>query len=244
MHPKLTSDFRRYTLITLGGLALAFTFIRIFVFKLPETPRYLLSQGRDQDAVDAVNHVARQNGKPEPLTIGMLREIDARLGNSTNEEGETTRMSTKEIVKENMQAFRGEHYRALFATRKLARQTLIIWLIWLTVGKLRLNSTLRISTDTLSRNRVPFVLCILAFLFGNQVYRNHLVVPDISELLHHVSCRHRWSLVCRSRRQHSTRATLDDGRFSSCHCGLSVCICQRHQPVRRPRLFLHYQFTG
>ncbi|KAJ5326257.1 uncharacterized protein N7506_009359 [Penicillium brevicompactum] len=124
----------RYTLITLGGLALAFTFIRIFVFKLPETPRYLLSQGRDQDAVDAVNHVARQNGKPEPLTIGMLREIDARLGNSTNEEGETTRMSTKEIVKENMQAFRGEHYRALFATRKLARQTLIIWLIWLTVG--------------------------------------------------------------------------------------------------------------
>ncbi|CAG8217498.1 unnamed protein product [Penicillium olsonii] len=124
----------RYTLITLGGLALAFTFIRIFVFKLPETPRYLLSQGRDEDAVNAVNHVARQNGKPEPLTIGMLRDIDARLGNQTDGEAGATRMSTKEIVKENMQAFRGEHYRALFATRELGRQTLIIWLIWLTVG--------------------------------------------------------------------------------------------------------------
>jgi hypothetical protein len=119
----------------LGGLALAFTFIRIFVFKLPETPRYLLSQGRDQDAVNAVNHVARQNGKPEPLTVGMLREIDARLGQVVNEDGETTKMSTKEIVKENMQAFRGEHYRALFASRKLGRQTLIIWAIWLTVGE-------------------------------------------------------------------------------------------------------------
>lgn len=64
----------------------------------------------------------------------MLQEIDARFGN-TPSEGESKRMSTKEIVKENMQAFRGEHYRALFATPKLGRQTLIIWAIWLTVGK-------------------------------------------------------------------------------------------------------------
>ncbi|KAJ5364383.1 glucose transporter [Penicillium cataractarum] len=124
----------RYTMITLGAMSLAFTFIRIFVFKLPETPRFLLSQGRDQDAVDAVNYVARQNGKPEPLTIGMLREIDARLGSVSTEDGGTTRLSTKEIISENMQAFRGEHYRALFATRKLSRHTIIIWGIWLTVG--------------------------------------------------------------------------------------------------------------
>ncbi|KAJ5083767.1 hypothetical protein N7456_013194 [Penicillium angulare] len=124
----------RYTMITVGALSLAFTFIRIFAFKLPETPRYLLSQGRDQDAVDAVNYVARQNGKPEPLTIGMLREIDARLGMIVNEEEPRTKLSVKEIVSENMEAFRGGHYRALFATKKLARQTIIIWAIWLTVG--------------------------------------------------------------------------------------------------------------
>lgn len=136
---SLTRITRRYTLITLGGLALTFTFVRIFVFKLPETPRYLLSQGRDQDAVNAVNHVARQNGKPEPLTIAMLRDIDIRMGTQVHKEGETNRMNTKEIIKENMQAFRGEHYRALFATRKLGRQTIIIWAIWLTVGELCFN---------------------------------------------------------------------------------------------------------
>lgn len=65
----------------------------------------------------------------------MLQEIDARFGNTPSEEGESKRMSTKDIVKENMQAFRGGHYRALFATKKLGRQTLIIWAIWLTVGK-------------------------------------------------------------------------------------------------------------
>ncbi|KAI9926966.1 hypothetical protein AWENTII_010799 [Aspergillus wentii] len=122
----------RYTLITIGGLSLVFTFCRIFVFRLPETPRYLLSKGKDQAAVDAVNYVARQNAKPEPLTIGMLQEIDARLGTSTA--SQPASLSTKEIIKENLQAFRGSHYRALFATKKLAIHTVIIWAIWLTIG--------------------------------------------------------------------------------------------------------------
>ncbi|CAI7639529.1 unnamed protein product [Penicillium pancosmium] len=124
----------RYTLIVLGGLALCFTFIRLFIFKLPETPRYLLSQGRDEEAVEAVNYVARQNGKPEPLTIGMMREIDSRLGNLSENGDEAAKLSKKEILAETMQAFKGEHFRALFATRKFSQQTLIIWAIWLTVG--------------------------------------------------------------------------------------------------------------
>ncbi|KAG2421295.1 hypothetical protein HFD88_005269 [Aspergillus terreus] len=123
----------RYTLITLGALSLAFTFIRIFVFKLPETPRYLLSQGKDQAAVDAVNYVARQNGKEEPLTIGMLRDIDYRLGTASPER-EATGLSTTEIIRENFKDFRGSHYRALFATRQLSRHTILVWVIWLTIG--------------------------------------------------------------------------------------------------------------
>lgn len=120
-------------MITLGALSLAFTFIRIFVFKLPETPRYLLSQGKDQAAVDAVNYVARQNGKEEPLTIGMLRDIDYRLGTASPER-EATGLSTTEIIRENFKDFRGSHYRALFATRQLSRHTILVWVIWLTIG--------------------------------------------------------------------------------------------------------------
>ncbi|OOF93958.1 hypothetical protein ASPCADRAFT_516918 [Aspergillus carbonarius ITEM 5010] len=125
----------RYTLITLGALSLAFTCIRWFVFKLPETPRYLLSKGKDQAAVDAVNYVARENGKPEPLTIDMFQEIDARLGIT---QGESTTegpgLTTKQIIQENMKDFRSTHYQALFATRKLGIHTTIIWAIWLTIG--------------------------------------------------------------------------------------------------------------
>ncbi|KAL4930433.1 uncharacterized protein BDV17DRAFT_280717 [Aspergillus undulatus] len=122
----------RYTLITLGALSLAFTILRVLVVKIPETPRYLLSQGKDQAVVDAVNYVARQNGKPEPMTLSMLQAIDVRLGipPATEEAG----MSTKEIMKENLKEFRGEHYKALFATRKLSLHTGLIWAIWLIIG--------------------------------------------------------------------------------------------------------------
>lgn len=134
-------------MITLGGLALVFTFYRIFIFKLPETPRYLLSKGRDKEAVDAVNYVARRNGKPEPLTLAMLEEIDIQLGvvdpnnrdnnsnnNDNNNNGGNTGLSNKEILKENLKSFHGVQYKALFATRKLGIHTTITWFIWLTIG--------------------------------------------------------------------------------------------------------------
>lgn len=125
----------RYTLITLGGLALVFTFVRTFVFKMPETPRYLLSQGRDKEAVDAVNYVARRNGKPEPLTLDMLQAIDIQLGVEVhNDSDRSTGLSKREILRENLESFHGVKYKALFATRKLAQHTALTWFIWLTIG--------------------------------------------------------------------------------------------------------------
>ena len=103
------------------------------MFKMPETPRYLLSKGRDKDAVDAVNHVARQNKKPEPLTIGMLESIDRHF--STESSPANAGLSNREIIRETMQDFKGAHYKALFATKRLSLHTTLIWLIWLTIGK-------------------------------------------------------------------------------------------------------------
>ena len=119
--------------------------------------------------MEAVNYVARQNGKPEPLTIGMLREIDARLGMASQNAGQAEKLSTKQILAENMQAFKGEHYRALFATRKLSRQTIIIWAIWLTVGKCYVEDTLLACTLLTCINQVlPIHFTSIFFLHISQ----------------------------------------------------------------------------
>lgn len=121
-------------MITLGALAIAFGIIRIFVFKMPESPRYLLSKGQDAEAVAAVNYIARFNGKPETLTLAMLEEIDATLGIAAADPDAKKGLSHRAIVRENLKDYKGANYKHLFATRKFAVHTSLTWLIWLTIG--------------------------------------------------------------------------------------------------------------
>ncbi|RQM07421.1 hypothetical protein DH86_00003210 [Scytalidium sp. 3C] len=106
----------RYTMIVLGGLAIAFAMIRIFIFRMPESPRYLLSKGRDAEAVEAVNYVARRNGKPEPLNLTMLQDIDRELGIMVNNDEGRARLSRTQIITENLMDFKSANYKGLFAT--------------------------------------------------------------------------------------------------------------------------------
>lgn len=133
----------RYTMISLGAIAIAFAFIRIFFFKIPESPRYLLSRGRDAEAVESVNYVARYNGKPETLTLDMLRAIDeAQSGTVTTvtqagdvqSEKPKSRLSYMEIIKENFKDYSSHSYRKLFSNAKMAQHSSVTFLIWLTIG--------------------------------------------------------------------------------------------------------------
>ncbi|EAU30752.1 conserved hypothetical protein [Aspergillus terreus NIH2624] len=213
----------RYTLITLGALSLAFTFIRIFVFRLPETPRYLLSQGKDQAAVDAVNYVARQNGKEEPLTIGMLRDIDYRLGTASPER-EATGLSTTEIIRENFKDFRGSHYQALFATRQLSRHTILVWVDhWY---------------------RISPILQLPAVVSGDEVYTRLVIVSDISQLLHSVGRGYRWPTVGGLSRKHFSWPTLDDGDLVHCDRSIPVCVCRGRNAQGEFGLLVHNRAAG
>ncbi|KAI5262806.1 hypothetical protein E4T47_09172 [Aureobasidium subglaciale] len=123
----------RYTMISLGIMTLVFAFVRIAIFKMPESPRYLISKGRDAEAVKAVNYIARRNKKPEPLTLEMLQEVDRVTGGEIKA-GATTKLTRSAIIKENLKDFKSINYKYLFANAQLARHTSIIWMIWLTIG--------------------------------------------------------------------------------------------------------------
>jgi len=120
-------------MITLGAISICFGIFRIFLFKIPESPSFLLSKGRDAEAVEAVNYIARRNGKPEKLTLQMLQDIDVALGHAsveTNMKG----LSGMQILRENLKDYKSVNVKKLFATPRFALHTSLTWLIWLVIG--------------------------------------------------------------------------------------------------------------
>ncbi|KAK1657938.1 major facilitator superfamily transporter [Colletotrichum godetiae] len=140
----------RYLMITLGGIAIAFGLIRIVAFKIPESPKFLISKGRDAEAVEAVNYIARYNKRPETLTLEMLQAIDRQCAGMTDSDAGSiaptaapvdpdmvprgSKLSHMEILKESFKDYNADNYKKLFAGRKMAQHTSVTFLIWLTVG--------------------------------------------------------------------------------------------------------------
>jgi hypothetical protein len=72
----------RYNVIVLGGLTLVVFFLRFFVFKFHESPKYLLARGKEAEAIEVLHRIAKYNKQPPPtLTLEMFATIDETESN-------------------------------------------------------------------------------------------------------------------------------------------------------------------
>jgi MFS family permease len=119
----------RHFVMTIGIVTFAMFIVRFCIFHLFESPKYLLSRGRQAEAVAVVHGIAHRNRAKTWLTEDIL---DAVVDDSTPRL--TRRMSATFIIKNRLASFSGEHIRPLFKTRKLGLATSIIWFCWATIG--------------------------------------------------------------------------------------------------------------
>jgi hypothetical protein len=105
---------------------------RFLVFHLFESPKYLIGQGREDEAVEVVQAVAKHNGKVSPLNIGHLRACEVELSSTPKETHQDT--SKKIIIKRTIGKFSLDHIKALFATPRLAYSTTLVVLLWGIIG--------------------------------------------------------------------------------------------------------------
>ena len=101
---------------------LLLAFLRLFVFPLYESPRYLLGRGNDEAAVTVVREIARYNGTETSLTVEDFQEAGCSAGKEEEVAFRWRRLNGSSIWTTN-------HVRALFATKKMVWSTLLIW-IW------------------------------------------------------------------------------------------------------------------
>jgi hypothetical protein len=89
----------RYNLIILGVVTLVVFFLRYFIFTFHESPKFLLSRGREAEAIEVLHKIAKFNKAPAPtLTLEHFAAIDAMDG--VVHEEKATNLSRKEKNKQ------------------------------------------------------------------------------------------------------------------------------------------------
>lgn len=139
----------RYLLFTTGAYMFAMFFVRFLVFRIPESPKFYLSKGRDAEAVRAMHEFARMCGKPLPegyLTVAKLRqaaaeEPDPEAEKQLLEPSKGLGGYVKHFMADMGHNFRHSQQlspvaqlRPLFSTFALGYTTVMTWLMWLLIG--------------------------------------------------------------------------------------------------------------
>ncbi|GKT90652.1 sugar transporter [Colletotrichum tofieldiae] len=133
--------WRRFVL-TIGLITFFMFVVRFFVFRLFESPKFLLSKGRQSEAIAVVHGIASRNGAKTWLTEEVLDAVvDGVVDDDEQERSRSSRASmlhgsggTTNVLRERMKAFSADRLRPLFKTRTLGLATVIVWFVWATIG--------------------------------------------------------------------------------------------------------------
>lgn len=76
----------RYMVTIIGAMTLTIFCTRYLIFRFHESPKFLVSKGREQDAIDVLHKIAKFNGaEPPTLTIEDFRQVDRAASVNTTE---------------------------------------------------------------------------------------------------------------------------------------------------------------
>jgi MFS family permease len=120
----------RYLILTLGAITFVMFISRFFLFHLYESPKFLLSRGRQAEAVATVYGIAHCNKTHTWLTEDILNHI----GGDQEVTGEDIKLSNIEIIKRSISRFSLARFRIIFQDKKLGITTLLLWFQWTTIG--------------------------------------------------------------------------------------------------------------
>ncbi|RBR16873.1 uncharacterized protein FIESC28_06788 [Fusarium coffeatum] len=124
----------RYLLFTIGGITLLVFILRFFVFNFRETPKYLVYRGRDEEAIDTLQHMAEVNKKECGLTIDMFESLTTDESSVSGDSAtpalgagkKQLNLKWSKKVKLEMQ-----RYKMLFSSPTMTRLTILVWLTYI-----------------------------------------------------------------------------------------------------------------
>ena len=136
----------RYLVLSLGAVTFAMFICRFFLFTYYESPKFLVSRGRQDEAVAAVQGIARKN----KITTWLTEEVLSEIGGHS-EKDQSKSVSTIEVIKRSLERFSYQQVAPLFASKRLGFSStslcrletlprlmittaVLIWFCWTCIG--------------------------------------------------------------------------------------------------------------
>lgn len=104
----------RYLVLSLGAITFAMFLCRFLLFQLYESPKFLVSRGRQDEAAAAVQGIAYRNNTKTWLTAEILNEIGGHPETVADE-----KLSYAEIIRRSLSRFSYQQVAPLFANKRL-----------------------------------------------------------------------------------------------------------------------------
>lgn len=111
----------RYVWFASGSLVLVMSILRITIMRLRETPKFLIGQGLDAEAVETLHLIANQYSRPCSLTLAQL----SACGPIAKDTFSGRKWKPSQVT---------THLRGLFSTRRMGISTTLIWTSWVLIG--------------------------------------------------------------------------------------------------------------
>jgi hypothetical protein len=118
----------RYLVLSLGAITFIGFLCRFFLFTLYESPKFLVSRGRQEEAVAAVQGIAYKNKTTTWLTEDILNEIGGYP-----EENKKQGLSIREIIQRSLERFSYQQVAPLFKNKRTATSSMLLYPILLYV---------------------------------------------------------------------------------------------------------------
>lgn len=119
----------RYLLYTLGAITLTVFFVRFVIFRFQESPKFLVYRGRDDEAVEVLQNIARTNKMQCGITLDMFEQLTREHVETSSDIAEGSKLQTR-TLKEKILRELGR-YKMLFSDLQMARLTALIWLTYI-----------------------------------------------------------------------------------------------------------------
>lgn len=116
---------------TLGGLTISLFVVRTVIFRMKESPKFLVYKGRDDKAVEVLHHISKVNGRQSTLKLESFEILESEHNRYSNAPVMGGGRSQKNLSWGKKAKLETERYKLLFSSWEMTRLTILVWLTYI-----------------------------------------------------------------------------------------------------------------